>query len=394
MADLIGTYQFDLNRAMPLTGVDSTLKMSRAVIWTLVHQLIDAFGAGLTGAWEHVYSSTGSAHSTAVNQWWNGGTFDSALMPNTSDVTTDPLVRTDLKAMFAIRPRAGAPGAAFGTNRPTLLFVHSHNGGASDWGWLVYVTNGVLSAPAAVGRFPVTTTAWSGTWTGVNYEEGWLFALPSASEYVTRKCHLVLATDGAFFWGAHKTGTQRMFNGFACLPLEQPVAGDAAPWMFWHGGPTPSSGDEVQQWPSTNYYTGKSAWGAGRWIGNGWLNGSLMTAGAAPGGAVRGINYPGSTAASYTPAFPIALWSSWKGEAYNRLITRGGKDPYRQTWPEFPVWLLDSSNCVRGYPRDLWLCYAQPNEGDVSPGGTVPVTRMNWGDFWIPSPDSVTPISW
>lgn len=389
MAALIGTYEFDLNRPTPTTGVTNSQTGSAATIWTLVHQLIDKWSAGLTGKWEHVYSSngylSGGTHSAdpTDNVWWNGGVYAPAnLTRGNANGDADKW-----GAMFAIRAPAGFPGG----NRPTLLFTYSRVGGTSttfeSYDWAIYSTNGTITAPATMGYFPTTTGVWVSGISGTAYN--WRHAAVG-TDTTQRGCHLVLATDGAFFWGANKLGTRRMWVGCACLPMLETIPGDAAPWMIFKGGP--SYQDYAHNWPSTTYPSSMSAWGAARFVGCGVVPSSESNT---PGAGVQMVRYSGVAASNICAcAFVrVAYGNTWSPNTYDLLLTRtAGKDPVRQTWPEYPVWIMDNSGCVRGYPRDLWQSYAQ-TEFDVSPGGVVPIERMMWGDFWVPSPDLEVPIT-
>lgn len=400
MATLLGTYEYDLNRLAPTPSANSVATMNQ-MMWTLVHQLLDSFGAfspGFTGAWTHAYSSTGygsvaNTHHLSNSVWWNGGTYSA------NTFATGQYGASQNGAMFALRAPADFPGVY----RPTILFVADAPVNGNSYDWCVFITNGTInSLPATVGDFPVAylpggavapwTTSRSGTG-GQSYD--WFTCLNS-SDTTPRNCHLVMATDGAFFWSCGKFGTPgRLYNGVAVLPFEDAQAADLCPWAFFTGGPTWS--DANPDWPSAAYTSPKSGWSAARLMGRVQVVGNYaVDCVHSPNGhyydgySILSISTSGTSATPIYPVFPTL------GGAVRKLATKqggGSPDPVRGTYPEFPVWVSDYSSNIRGRLRDLWLCYPHA-EGTVEPSGAVPVKRMCWGEFWIPAPDLASPISW
>jgi hypothetical protein len=238
-----------------------------------------------------------------------------------------------------------------------------------------------------MGQLP-TVDGGLGVWATTRTGGGncdWQITL--ASDTTRRNCHLVIATDGAFFWSANKVGTQRIYIGCACLPYEQADVTDSAPWCFFRGGP--ATPDVSPTWPSSTYPAGLSAYSAAHFV--------HASSQATAGYGIVGMNPQGTAQHQLMPAIPTTNHYNTSG-TYQTSVTNWGKDSRRQTWPEFPVWVVSygsGSASWRGYPRDLWLAYPHP-EGTVDPSGaSAPnVKRMLLGDFWIPSPPSVSPITW
>lgn len=371
MAALIGTYDFDFQRSVPTTGVTGTEENSRAVLWTLVHQLTgDLSGISGSGLWtceasSNGYRSTGSYGNS--NLWWNGGVFDKTLMMNGrgDNATAAGAWMVLYQAALGLR----------------LLFVLGPpQSGLGNWSDVqVYAsyqpfTGGTL---AVVPSSPVQMV-WTTPGTA---QAAWSIMHDHGSDTMTRKAHLALADDGAFFWGSHPDGYARICNGLMVAKMEDKIPGDTRDALVCYMANAYDT-YYIDRYPSSSYYKA-SAWSLGGLVADRLYNYAGTT--------MRMINPQGTAAGQAWPAFTLALTPAVQvssvGAYQLGLPHTAGLDANRQLYPEFPVYVLGPGG-VRGRIRDLWHCYPF-TEGTVDPSGAGPIKRVCWGDFMVPSPDAI-----
>lgn len=362
MADLVATYNYDISRAMPTTGVTTGPECALAIVWTLVHQLTGDLNGFSQGVWTVGGSGGGVGSGTGggmdgQNRWWNAGVFDKSRM------TLGTQTANAWGAWIVLRAPSNFPA----TNRPSILLTRTPPTSGYTMDFRTYVTNGVYTG-GDENDIP-TTTSPQNTFSTTDYN--WLLSLASGAETTVRDCHLVLATDGAFFWANSKEGSVRMWNSMGIFALLDPAPSDQNPWTMFRGGP--SWGDPSPAWPSTTYTAGYSGWSCAR-LAKGPF--------AYTGSGMSTFSITGTASSSALPIFSM-IGAGSDASAIASAPRYMGIDVPRSLYPEFPVWVADTTASLRGRVRDLWMTSSFA-EGTVDPSGADPIVRSVWGDFLVP----------
>lgn len=385
----MATYTFDHARAIPSTA--TAQEVAAGVLWTFVNQLLGNLG-GLT---EGVWTCDGSSDSVTAgmdgnNRWWNGGVFDYAKMTWGSTTGT-------ARPWIVLRSPVTLSGGQI-----WLLINYGNVQGGLDYR-AVYVS---YSTSAFSGGTPTTVVAP----TSANQVNTWrveggptyitAFRLNQDASTVVRKCHLTLANDGGFWWGSGPS-SGKLTCGFVVSPLadaatgderalaiiilaDKPVAGSTAAFSGASGGTNPTSTFSLGYLQSDTT-TGGGTWG--RTYNAMW--GHACLTGNSGGGALH-----------YAPIFPCVVRDQDSSVLNPEVVhnySTGLNVPWqldriRQRYIEYPVYLCTgkvpstSYLSIRGKLRDASWALGQP-EGTNYPSGTDPITRVVWGDLWLPSPN-------
>lgn len=364
MASLIGTYTYDWDRA--IAGYGDVATMGKAILWNLVHQLTGQLQGGtVPGAWTVVGSSDGStAGMDGTNRWWNGGTFSAALMPHATGSSAHSWIV--LQSPVALSPRLWL---LFDYNNSTLNSTCP----LARASFAAFSGGSITAAPTSATSFTLGTSA--------STPSGWLVAAGSAALH---KTHLSLASDGAFFWGASRTGASFRVSLAVCKLLDTP-ANDGYPVVTFKVDHT-----DAMQLGANNAFPASSSSPAS--VASSWS--AVFAEQDSGGGSASdyanahpwaGRTPTGSYLQRLRPIMPHVRWSGTSDATFHNY--GGALCAMRQVYPEWPIWLASVSSGsygLRGRVRDLFLATGIA-ELTVEPSGVDPITRAVWGSFWIPA---------
>ena len=380
MATVLGTYTYDWGRAIPDSSTQD--KASASTLWTLVHQLLGNLGGLTAGIWTCEGSSDGATGDT-TNRWWNGGTFNVAKMPYGTGSNSGWMV---IKSPAALGPIY-------------ILFVRGQTGhytdGQGNWN-VVYIARTPFTIVGTA--VPTSTTQKDCSFYSGSYSNTMGWRLGSQSVFGARNCHLTLASDGAFFWSCSAPGG-RLCGGMIVNPLSDTFAGSPYTTVvgllqdvgYYTTGTMPTVGSPSQG----NVETITSAYSVSNLCRDSiqWYSGRFFGWGA------NGLG------CSYTTIFPaVAGFQSQQAAGGGYVGRFGNGQPWfdfeRQEYAEFPIYLItengtNSQNTLKGKLRDIYWAMTGggygPVEGTLEPSGAGPITRVIWGDVWVPASGTWTP---
>lgn len=387
MATVIGSYTYDWGRAIPDHSTQD--KTIASTLWTMVHQLLGLLGGLTSGIWTVEGSSDGSTGGMdTVNRWWNGGTFLVTKMPYQSS-GGQPLGWMVIKSPSALGPiyllfarGAGTALGFSGTVDSRIVYV---------WASRSAFTGGsATTRPTSAGEQALVFNSPYYSTNGYGWRLTW-----DTSDTGNRNCHLTLASDGAFFWACSLTGG-RVTSGFVVNPLQDTRTGDSATVVI-------APLQDVANWPANvGLFTGA------------YLSSSVPSAFCASmltqdktvnnyGARFYGWS-AGGIGCAFAPIVPVIAGcpasNSLAGDFFGSVgVTNGHFDYERQMYPEFPIYLclaagVASQNTIKGKLRDMYWAstgHGTVPEGTVEPNGSDPITRVIWGEVWVPANQVFTP---
>ena len=382
MATVIGTYTYDWGRAIPDFSTQD--KAAASTLWTLVHQLLGNLGGLTSGIWSCEGSSDGSTGGMdAVNRWWNGGVFDVTKMPYNygSGSASGWMV---LKSPSALGPLY-------------ILFVRGLTGHYNDNNWVVtFIARTPFTGSGTA--LPASTTGKDCSFYSTSYSNYLSWRIGPQGSLGARNCHLTLASDGAFFWSNSIPGG-RMCGGMLVNPLADTFAGN--PYNVVVG----LLGD-VSAEVGTLPVCGSSGGAQGATVTSAYCVASLSR------DMSNSVNYSGrffgwganGLGCSYTVIIPMVAGFQSRQDALGTYFGCFGTgqpwfDFERQEYAEFPIYLCtnDGTNTqqtIKGKLRDMyWASTGAGNvpQGTLEPSGADPITRVIWGDVWVPASGTWTP---
>ena len=397
---LVGSYTYDWNRNIPSVASDTDI--AAGLLWTFVHQLLGLLGGLTSGIWTCEGSSNGTVGAIdGVNRWWNGGTFSAALMPWAMEGSAH--------AWMVIKSPANFPGG-----QQWWLITRSTPAGQStspsDYDFTCFnvrastqaFTGGSNTAPptSAVAAINCYTIFADGYWAtnGILHS----VKLGTAGNTTNRRCHLTLASDGGFLWSSNIVGG-KLNNGIGLIPLLDSEVTDLRAFVMlflseWTPGTT--------RVPWAGGYAGvnnTSNWSVIHLQQN--LNSKILwlqrdqprSQRAMWGFAAKSGNT--TAALNCGPIVPVMLREAVfnagnVGEVCDpAFLNNYTLDTIRNRYIEMPVYVHTARvpsppamRGVRGKLRDVTWALGIP-EGSNDPVGTDPITRVAWGDLWVPSPN-------
>ena len=365
MATVIGTYTYDWMRAIP-GGFGTADVTNRGILWNFVHQLTGQLqGGSVPGAWTVELSSDGSGYG-ATNRWWNGGVFNAALMPWTNDGFPHSWIV--LKSPSALTPQMWI-----------CITLNTYPGSGSVWQVTMLASFTAFTGGSTTAR-PTSPTEFS---FGSGCNSTWTTTWNMCNTALNHKTHLSLASDGAFFWGANSAGDTFKL-ALAVAKLLDPPTVDNFPVAVFRTNHT-----DQMQFGSHNVFPAKNgAIDAGSYSAW-WPNFLEQDTGSGavinPGHSWSGRNFDNTQTVRMKPWFPVIRGND--GD-YVKLAP-WALDQIRQQYPEWQVWLCavqagGSGNLGnKGRVRDLHTAFGMA-ELLCEPSGADPITRVVWGQFWLP----------
>lgn len=363
MTTLLGTYTYDWDRA--IAAYSDTAVTGKAILWNLVHQLTGQLQGGtVPGAWTVAGSSDGStAGMDGVDRWWNSGTFSASLIPHATGSSAHGWVV--LQSPAALAPRIYL---LFSYNNSTLNSTCP----IARASFTAFTGGSVTADPTSTAAFTIGTSAAT--------PAGWLV---SAGTAALHKTHLSLASDGAFFWGASRAGASFRVSLAVCKLLDTP-ANDNYPVVTFKVDHTDAMQLSFNNgFPSSNMSPASvaSSWSA---VFSEQDSGGGSTCDYANAHAWVGRTPSGGYLQRFRPIMPHMRWSGVSDATFNNY--GGALCAMRQVYPEWPIWLASVTSGaygLRGRVRDLFMATGI-TELTVEPSGVDPITRVVWGNFWIP----------
>lgn len=387
---LVKSYTFDFGRLIPALTDGNTV--TAGLLWTMVHQLTGQLGGLTTGIWTCEGSADASTSGMdGVNRWWNGGVFNAALLPYAFSLAA-------ARGWMVLKSPATLPGGPL-----WLLIDRSHPTGAgSDFGYTHCFISLSTVAPTIASTWarPTSIGTIACWWEKTAYGERASWRAGDTTFAVSRKCHLILADDGAFLWANNKLGGE-IAGHLGVWPLLDTDAADLRSTVLIMGPDHANTAKVPWQLSSAGLGVGSSL------ALQGLCNYNLALNNAADEGtySCRGMwgfaAKIGDTTSvlNLTPLVPISVREDTMGYNAGAIAdpafcnTAYPLDQIRNRYIEMPVYLRTARvpsaafRSVRGKLRDIaWAI--NMGEGMNDPVGTDPITRVVWGDIWVPSPDA------